>query len=70
MDSNMINEAMIHGWKIEVWRTYEPRFGRGTRIAEELMGTGRIIKHTRDTIQLEDEDYYIKEGTLIEAIGL
>ncbi|MFC5528798.1 hypothetical protein [Cohnella yongneupensis] len=49
MNPSLINEAMIHRWEVEVWRTYEHRFGRGDVEAVELMGTGRIIKHTRES---------------------
>lgn len=50
MDIKVINHAFLHGLFVEVWRS------------GELIGTGRIVEHTKDFIRLDDGDYYFKSG--------
>lgn len=65
MDANLINEAILHGLEVEVWRIYKPLFGRDVRLYEEKMGTGRIVRQTEYDIILEDGLYYPKDESEI-----
>ncbi|RED86338.1 hypothetical protein [Cohnella phaseoli] len=49
MDVKMINNAFLNGLTVEVWR------------AGELIGSGRIVEHTKDFIMLDDGDFYSKD---------
>lgn len=61
MDAKLINDAFLNGWTVEVWRTYIPSFGDNL-FADEIMGSGKIMKHTAFDIMLDDGQYYPKAG--------
>lgn len=45
-------------WLTTPWtgrRGLAPQFGRGSRLAEEMMGRGLIVRHTKDNIYLDDD---------------
>ncbi len=53
MDVKIINHAFLHGMIVEVWQ------------AGELIGTGRIVEHSKDFIRLDDGDNYFKSGCVV-----
>jgi len=63
VDAKLINEAMLRGLEVEIWRVYEPQFGRGSRIAVELMGSRRIVRQTQYDIILDDGMHYPLKGS-------
>jgi len=66
MDTKLINEMILAGAEVEVWRTYGYRFGTGEYKVDELMGAGRIVSQTDSTIVLEDGDHFPKVGAEIQ----
>ena len=54
MEPKLINYAFLHGLPVEVWQ------------AGELVGSGRIVEHTRDFIRLDGGDYYVKANCEIK----
>jgi len=65
MDAKLINEMILAGVEVEVWRTYDYSFGTGDYKVDEIMGVGRIISQTDITIVLEDGEHYPKDGSEI-----
>jgi len=61
----LINDAIIQGLEVEVWRTYDYSFGTGDYKVDELMGRGKIVSQTDSTIVLEDGDHYPKDDSEI-----
>lgn len=49
-NSDLINHAFLHSLPVEVWQD-------GERI-----GAGRIVRHTREAVQLDDGMYYLKHN--------
>ncbi|MFC6545203.1 hypothetical protein [Cohnella cellulosilytica] len=54
MEAKLINHAFLHGLTVEVWQD------------GELIGSGRIVEHTRDFIRLDDGNYYVKANCEIK----
>lgn len=65
LDEKIIREAILQRLEVEIWREYEPRYGRGSRIERGLMGSGRIVRHTQYEIVLDDGEHYPKAGAEI-----
>lgn len=65
VNAKEINDLILSGVEIEVWRIYAPQFGRDDRIAIELMGSGRIVRQTMDELVLDDGYFYPKAGSKI-----
>lgn len=54
MDVKDINDLILRKVEVEVWREYSPQFGRESRVAVELMGSGRIVRQSEGIIVLDD----------------
>jgi len=56
MDVQLINHAFMYGKTVEIYDE------------EELIGRGKILLHTKDTIKLDDGMYYYKDKFTLRII--
>lgn len=65
MNAKEINEAILLGVEVEVWRDFRPLFGADDDRELELMGSGRIVRKTKTDIILDNGMRYPLEGSEI-----
>ncbi|GEM_PF-2342656 len=53
MDVTLINHAFMYGLTVEIYDE------------DELVGRGKVVLHTKDTIKLSDGMYYYKDKFIL-----